>query len=190
MLNDRVIFQKWYTEITLVINKEFSLTEIALVDLGADKNCIQEGLISLKYNKKLSERLIQANGENLIINKIPNVHICHDGIYFEYAFTLIKDLPSKIILGTPFMALLYLFLVTNKGIKTNVLGKDIFFRFIIPPVLKEKHSSKKVTILIDINERGIYRADTSLSSLKTQILLVDQMTENDEKKDRETEIGL
>ena len=58
MLNDRVIFQKWHTEITLVINKEFSLTEIALVDLGADKNCIQEGLISLKYNKKLSERLI------------------------------------------------------------------------------------------------------------------------------------
>ena len=57
-LIDKVIFQKWHTEITLVINKEFSLTEIALVDLEADKNCIQEGLISLKYNKKLSERLI------------------------------------------------------------------------------------------------------------------------------------
>ena len=51
------------------------------------------------------------------------------------------------------MALLYPFLVTDKGIKTNMLGRDIFFRFIIPPVLKEKHSSKKVTILIDINER-------------------------------------
>ena len=88
------------------------------------------------------------------------------------------------------MALLYPFLVTDKGIKTNVLGKDIFFRFIIPPILKEKHSSKKVTILTGINERGIYRADTSLSSLKTQILLADQMTENDEKKDKETEIGL
>ena len=86
------------------------------------------------------------------------------------------------------MALLYPFLVTDKGIITNVLGKDIFFRFIIPLVLKEKHSSKKVTILTDINERGIYRANTSLSSLKTQILLVDQMTENDKKKDKETEI--
>ena len=89
------------------------------------------------------------------------------------------------------MALLYPFLVTKEGIKTNVLGKDIFFRFIVPPVLKEKHSSKKVTILTDINERGIYRAETSLSSLKTQILLVDQMTENDKKKakqDKETEI--
>ena len=27
-----VIFQKWYTDITLVITKEFSLTEIALID--------------------------------------------------------------------------------------------------------------------------------------------------------------
>ena len=72
-----------------------------------------------------------------------------------------------------------------------MLGKDIFFRFIVPPVLKEKHSSKKVTILTDINERGIYRAETSLSSLKTQILLVNQMTENDKKKakqDKETKI--
>ena len=39
---DRVIFEKWHTEITLVINKEFSLTEIALIDSGADMNCIQE----------------------------------------------------------------------------------------------------------------------------------------------------
>ena len=167
------------------------MIEIALIDSGADMNCIQEGLIPLKYNKKLSERLIQANEENLIINKIPNVHICHDEVYFETAFVLIKDLPSKIILGTPFMALPYPFLVTDKGIKTNVLGKDIFFRFILPLVLKEKYSSKTITILKDINERGIYRAETSLSSLKAEILLVDQLTENDKKKvkqDKETEI--
>ena len=32
-LIDRVIFQKWHTKITLVINKEFSLTEIALKEI-------------------------------------------------------------------------------------------------------------------------------------------------------------
>ena len=52
-LIDRVIFQKWHAEITLVINKEFSLTENALIDSGADMNCIQEGLIPLKYYKKI-----------------------------------------------------------------------------------------------------------------------------------------
>ena len=83
------------------------MTEIALIDSGADINCIQEGLVPFKYHEKSSKRLIQANGEKLIINyKIPNVHICHDGICFEIVFVLIKDLPSKILLGTPFMALL------------------------------------------------------------------------------------
>ena len=56
-LIDRVIFQKWHVEITLVINKEFSLIEIALIDSGADMKCIQEWLISLKYYERLYERL-------------------------------------------------------------------------------------------------------------------------------------
>ena len=86
-LIDRVIFQKWHTEITLVINKEFSLTKIALIDSGANMNCIQEALIHLKYYEKSSERLTQANGEKLIINyKIPSVHICNDGVCFETVF--------------------------------------------------------------------------------------------------------
>ena len=37
---DRMIFQKWYTKITLVVHKELSLTVVALVDFGADMNCI------------------------------------------------------------------------------------------------------------------------------------------------------
>ena len=101
------------------------MTEIALTDSGADMDYIQERLIPLKYYEKSSERLIQANGEKLMINyKIPNVHICHDRIYLETAFVLIKDFPSKIILGTPFMTLIYPFLVTDEGIKTNILEKD------------------------------------------------------------------
>ena len=41
-LIDRVIFQKWHIEVTLVINKEFSLTKVALIDSRANMNCIQE----------------------------------------------------------------------------------------------------------------------------------------------------
>ena len=43
----------------MVINKEFSLIEIALIDSGANMNCIQERLIPLKYYENLSERLTQ-----------------------------------------------------------------------------------------------------------------------------------
>ena len=53
---DRMIFQKWYTEITLVVHKEFSLTVIALVDSSADMNCIQEGLIPSKYYESTIDR--------------------------------------------------------------------------------------------------------------------------------------
>ena len=96
-LIDRVIFQKWHNKITLVINKEFSLTKFALIESEADMNYIQEWLIPLKYYKKSSERLTQANGEKLIINyKIPNVHICNDGICFEIVFVLIKTFLLKL----------------------------------------------------------------------------------------------
>ena len=69
-----------------------------------------------------------------------------------------------------------------KELKLIYWKKIYFFKFILPLVLKEKHSSKKVTILKDINERGIYRTETSLSSLKTEISIEDQLTENEKKK--------
>ena len=180
-LIDRVIFQKRHTKITLVINNKFSLTEIALIDSVVDMNCIQEGLIPLKYYEISSERLTQANGEKLIINyKIPNVHICNDGICFETIFVLIKGLSSKIILENPFMALLYPFLTTDEGIKTNVLGKDILFKFILPPIPKEIYSLDNTSIIKEIDRERIYKKNKHLLSLKLEIVyerIADQLTD-------------
>ena len=87
------------------------MTEIALIDLGADMNCIQERLIPLKYYERSSERLTQ------IFNyKLPNVHICNDGICFE----TVKDLSSKVVLRSPFMVLIYPFFGIVEGIETNL----------------------------------------------------------------------
>ena len=117
-------------------------------------NCIQERLMPLKYYEKSSERLIQANGENLIINyKIPNVYICNDGVCFETIFVLIKDLSSKIILGNPFIALLYPFITIAEGIKTNMLGKEILFKFILPPIPKEIYSLDNISIKKEIDKK-------------------------------------
>ena len=119
-LIDRFIFENMETKIILIINKEFSLTEVTLTDSGVDNiNCIQERLIPLKYHERSFERLTQ------ILNyKLPNDHIC-----FE---TILKDLSSKVILRNPFMALLYPFLMTDEGIKINVL----VFRFNSPLIPK------------------------------------------------------
>ena len=70
-LIDRVIFQKRDKEIILIINKEFSLTKVALIDSSADNmNCIQERLIPLKYYEKSFEQLTQTNEEKLIITYV------------------------------------------------------------------------------------------------------------------------
>ena len=54
---NKVTFQKWFVAITIVINDEYHLHSMALIDTGADQNCIQEGLIPTKYYEKTSERL-------------------------------------------------------------------------------------------------------------------------------------
>ena len=130
---------------------------------------------------KSSEKLTQANGEKLIINdKIPNVHIGNDRICFETVFVSIKDISSKIILGNPFMSLLYLFLTTDEGIKTNVLGKYILFKFILPPILKEFYSLDNTSIIKEIDKERIYRKNRHLLSLKSERIyerIADQLTD-------------
>ena len=89
---------------------------------------------------------------------------------FEIVFVLIKDLSSKIILGNPFMALLYPFLTTNEGIKTKVLGKDILFKFILPPIPKEIYSLNNTSIIKEIDKERIYKKNKHLLSLKSEII--------------------
>ena len=119
---DNVIFQKWYTEITLIVHKEFLLTIVALVDSGVDMNCIQEVLILSKYYESTTDRLTQANGDRLkISNKLSKTYIYNNGINFKTPFFLVEKLSLKVILGNPFLALLYPFFTTNNGICTNIL---------------------------------------------------------------------
>jgi hypothetical protein len=43
---------KWYVEITLVINSEHQIKIITLINYSGDQNCIKEGLVSIKYYEK------------------------------------------------------------------------------------------------------------------------------------------
>ena len=40
----RIDFQKWHSKVNIVIIKDFEFEVIALIDSGADLNCIQEGI--------------------------------------------------------------------------------------------------------------------------------------------------
>ena len=59
-LLNKITYQKWYIKITLVKHQEYIIRDaIALVDSGADLNCIQEGLIPTKYFEKSLNLLLR-----------------------------------------------------------------------------------------------------------------------------------
>ena len=69
---------------------------IALVDSGADQNCLREGLIPSKFYEKTSEQLQSANGAKLQIKyKLPKAYVCNSGYCFKNSFILVKDISNE-----------------------------------------------------------------------------------------------
>ncbi|GAV79827.1 LOW QUALITY PROTEIN: hypothetical protein CFOL_v3_23290, partial [Cephalotus follicularis] len=128
-LIERITYQKWHINITIVIQDSFKLQTVALID-GAQMNCIQEGLIPTKFFEKTKQKLFTANGENLYVKfKIQDVHICNDGICIKQTFILVKDLDIRIILGQPFLEVIKPFKVKTEGIITKIFQQKILFTF-------------------------------------------------------------
>ncbi|GAV65079.1 Peptidase_A3 domain-containing protein [Cephalotus follicularis] len=137
-LIERITYQKWHVNIMITIQDSFKLQTIALIDSGAQMNCIQEGLIPTKYFEKTKQKLSTANGENLRVNfKVNDVHICNEGICIKQSFILVKDLDIGIILGQPFLEIIKPFKVTNEGITTKLFQQKILFTFNENPITKD-----------------------------------------------------
>ena len=130
--------QRWYTKITLKINPDFQSTFIALIDSGANLNCIQEGLIPTVYFVKTSQKLSRACNDPLKVQyKIPQGHICKNCICIKTSFLLVKNISHQIVLGTPFLTQLYPFSIDNQGLKTKYNNQEILFEFIKGIKVKE-----------------------------------------------------
>ena len=85
------------------------------------------------------------------LNNQTKAHIHNNGINFRTPFFLIDKLSSKVILGNPFLALLYTFSTTDNGICTNILETEVNFKFILPPISKDIHLLKEISIFKNIN---------------------------------------
>ena len=78
-LIDNVTFQKWYINISIIIDKDFILKDIVLVESGADINCIKEGLVPTKYFHKITQSPTTADSSKLKIKfKLSNTYICNE----------------------------------------------------------------------------------------------------------------
>jgi hypothetical protein len=101
-----------------------------LINSGADLNCIQEGLIPRKYFEKSNQRLNSATGTKLQINyELNNVHVYQDGVYFHIPSVLVKNMSDKVILGIPFISMLYPFKAELGEVSTIKMGVQVRFQF-------------------------------------------------------------
>ena len=129
-LLDKITPIRWHTNVKLII-EDHEIEVIILVDTGANLNCIQEGLIPTKYFEKSTERLNSANGSKMHIKyEINNAHVCKDKVCFKTSFVIVKNLNDKVILGLPFIHLLYPFTTEEDGITIALFGQPVKFNFL------------------------------------------------------------
>ncbi|KAK3225973.1 hypothetical protein Dsin_005835 [Dipteronia sinensis] len=130
--------QKWYIEIDIRIAQDYNLIVNALVDTGANLNCIREALVPIKYLEKTTESLFGANKQQLDIQyKLANAKVCNQGICYTTDFVMVKTISQNVILGLLFLHLISPFKVTSEGIITEYLNKEILFPFIYPLIIRD-----------------------------------------------------
>ena len=129
-LINKVYPPRWYTKVHIVIAHDYSFDTVALIDTGADLNCIQEGLVPSKYFEKSIEKLSSASGNKMQINfELNNAHVCQHNVCFHIPSVLIKDMTEKVILGIPFITMIYPFTADLDGVSTVKMGIPIKFQF-------------------------------------------------------------
>jgi hypothetical protein len=130
-LINKIILPKWYAKVHIVVAQDYAFDVIALIDSGADLNCIQESLISSKYFEKFTEKLNSASGSKLQIKyELNNVHVCQDNVCFHIPYVLVKNMTDEVILGIPFIFMLYPFTAKEDGVSAVKMGVPVKFHFV------------------------------------------------------------
>ena len=83
--------------------------------------------------------------------KIPEAHVCQDNACFKTTFVLVKNMTDRVILGNPFMCLLYSFITDSEGITTHPFGQPVKFKFLRNPEPKEIESLQEVSVSKTLN---------------------------------------
>jgi hypothetical protein len=105
-LINKVVLPKWYAKVHIVVAQDYAFDVIALIDSGADLNCIQEGLIPSKYFEKSTEKLNSASGSKLSRalesfltrdSRIPISFLCNSRIPFLISHFQFLLFPSTFV---------------------------------------------------------------------------------------------
>ena len=138
-----------------------------MIDSGADLNCIQEGIIPPRFYRKSKERLASASGGKMQIEyDIPQAEVCQGGISFMTKFVLVKNMTDRVILGNPFLCLLYPFITDNKGITAHPFNQPVKCEFMRSPAPWEIKSLQKASIAQTLSTLTAYNQAQNLDSAK------------------------
>ncbi|MFS7896231.1 putative retropepsin, aspartic peptidase domain superfamily, DNA/RNA polymerase superfamily [Helianthus anomalus] len=165
---ETIISQKWLVKITLLIENSFKKDFIALIDSGADLNCLREGLIPTKYFEKTTQVLKAANKKDMGVKyKLPNVKICNNGECIPTSFVLVKNISNEAILGTPFLNKIFpLKEVDHKGFSATYKGKNLHFKFITQPIEK---MINEILIQAKINQINFLKEEINIHTIEDNL---------------------
>ena len=77
----------WYINCTILVNNDFKVTSIAMIDSGADVSCIQEGLIPSRFFEKTTHTVKSISNYALDIKyKLSNTCICQSKVCISHFF--------------------------------------------------------------------------------------------------------
>jgi hypothetical protein len=155
-LINKVCPPKWYAKIHIVVAQGYAFDVIALIDYGADLNCIQEWLIPSKYFEKSTQKLNSASGTKMQINhELDNIHVCQSNICFHIPSVLVKNMTDKVILGIPFIFMLYPFQAELDGVSIVKMSVPIKFHFASRFEIDVSQLSLSLINASEIDSRGI-----------------------------------
>ena len=72
--------------------------------------------------------------------------MCQDNTCFKTTFVLVKNMTDRVILGNPFMCLLYPFTTDSEGITTHPFGQPVKFKFLRSPEPREITNLQDVSV--------------------------------------------
>ena len=98
---------------------------------------------------------------------IPQAEVCQGGMSFMTKFVLVKNMTDRVILGNPFLCLLYPFITDNEGITAHPFNQPVKFGFIRSPELWEVSSLQKASISRTLNTLTAHNQAQNLDSAKT-----------------------
>jgi lipoate-protein ligase A len=77
--------------------------------------------------------------------------ICQDNVCFKTTFVLVKNMTDKVILGLPFITLLYPFTTDHDGLITYPTDEKVKFKFLISLEISQLNAYKSNSISKSIN---------------------------------------